>query len=201
MVDIPITQIRHRLVDPPFKSRHLDFHGAPAYAADDMMMVFAIRALTVERITIDMNDIHLPALGHQFQISVYGRGSNFKIAAFQHLDYLLRGDETPRIAQSLRNEQPRPSDTFLRDALSIHHKRHPFREAQLWHSVESTHSTCATRMPLSLLLTILICYDISRHGTFSANFPHSDHRRQVAEDMNSDWHINWVTYPQQQNKR
>ena len=88
MVDIPIMRMRHRLVNPPLKSRHLDFHSAPAYAPDDMVMALAIRAFTVERLVIDVDDVD-PLLGHQFQITVYGRGPDFEIAAFQHLDYLF----------------------------------------------------------------------------------------------------------------
>lgn len=68
MVDIPIMQMRHRLVNPPLKSRHLDFHSAPAYATDDMVMALVIRAFTVERLVIDVDDVDPPCSDISFRL-------------------------------------------------------------------------------------------------------------------------------------
>ena len=76
MVDIPIMQMRHRLVNPPLKSRHLDFHSAPAYATDDMVMALVIRAFTVERLVIDVDDVDPPA---RPSVSDYGIRSRSRL--------------------------------------------------------------------------------------------------------------------------
>ena len=146
MIDVPIMQMRHRFVNPLLKPRYLDFHGASAYTADDMMVVLPIRALTVERLAIDVNDVDLPTLDHQFQITVHGRGPYFEIATLQLLDHLPCGDETRHILQSPRDEQPRPGDTLPCTPLNIPHSQCPRTQFPIYSAnAFHTHTAYATR--------------------------------------------------------
>lgn len=99
---------------PPFDTGCLDLFGAPARAADQMMMVLGVGALPIQHLArILANGVQIAAADHVLQRPVHGGQSGARPLGAQRGMQILRRDEAVGAVQDVQNLGPLRGVTAL----------------------------------------------------------------------------------------